>query len=58
MKELEEIGVGIELIRLEAKIIIERIKEKLEEFEIKTLETDIENKTDALKQTKKKARKK
>lgn len=34
------------------------MKEKLEEFEIKTLETDIENKTDALKQTKKKARKK
>ena len=51
MKELEEID--IELIRLEAKIIIERIKEELQEFEREPLETGIKNKTDALKQIKK-----
>ena len=38
------------MIRLEAKIIMERMTKELEEFEIKT---EIENKADALKQTEK-----
>ena len=53
IKELQE----IELISLNPKLIIERMKENLEEFEIKILETEIENKTDALKQTEKIVRK-
>ena len=39
IKQIEEIG--IELIRLEAKLIIKRMEESSEEFEIKILETEI-----------------
>ena len=51
MKELEK--VGTELWSLEVKIMMQRIKEELEEFEIKILETEIQNMTEALKQKEK-----
>ena len=43
--------------RLEIKIITERIKEELEEFEIKRLEIETEIKTKILKQTQKTVKK-
>ena len=51
IKELEK--VGTELWSLEVKIMMQRIKEELEEFEIKILETEIQNMTEALKQKEK-----
>ena len=51
IKELEEIE--IELKSLGVKIIIKKVKDNLEEFEIKMLKIETENKMEALKQTKK-----
>ena len=51
IKELEEIE--IELKSLGVKIIIKKIKDNLEEFEIKMLKIETENKMEALKQAKK-----
>lgn len=45
--------MGVELERLEMKIIKEEIKEKLGEFGIKILQIKTENKTEALKQIEK-----
>ena len=47
IKELEEIE--IETIGLEVKIVIERMRDKLDKFEIKMLKAEAENKTDVLK---------
>ena len=41
----------MEFIMLKAKLIIEKIKKPLGEFLIKASETEIENKTEIIKQT-------
>ena len=55
-KELEEMET--EIIGLEVKIVIERMRDKLDEFEIKILKAEPENKLEVLKQTEKAVRKK
>ena len=56
IKKLEE--TEIEIIVLEVKIVIERMRDKLDEFEIKILKAEPENKLEVLKQTEKAVRKK
>ena len=56
IKKLEE--TEIEIIGLEVKIVIERMRDKLDEFEIKILKAEPENKLEVLKQTEKAVRKK
>ena len=56
IKKLEE--TEIEIIGLEVKIVIERMRDKLDEFEIKILKAEAENKLEVLKQTEKAVRKK
>ena len=48
----------MEIVMLKGKIVIEKIKKNLEEFEMKELELELEAEIDALKQTEKNNKKK